>query len=138
MTLALRGLALGLAIGLALAGCGANTDTAGRSEGRGSAPASTGAVPETAAPSPIPRPSEPGPFEGLTWSGEPVPTGALLHDDGTRLWSIRPNGERGVIWRHPPADVTQLAASPGGEQLAMSVALGPRHAIDPSLSLIHI
>jgi hypothetical protein len=59
----------------------------------------------------------------------------LLHDDGTRLWSIGLEGRRRLVWRHPRAHVTYVAASPGGEKLALSVGLEPHHSSDPSFFL---
>jgi hypothetical protein len=50
----------------------------------------------------------------------------LLHDDGTRLLAYELSGRSRVLWRHPRADVTQMAASPDGEQLAYVVALAPK------------
>jgi hypothetical protein len=76
-----------------------------------------------------------GPFDGLTWSGRPVPVDALLHDDGSRLWSVELSGRRTLVWKHPPASVPQLAASPDGERVAMSVGLEPRNGSQPSFLL---
>ena len=61
--------------------------------------------------------------------------GALLHDDGSRLWSVELNGRRSLVWGHPPAFVSQLAASPDGERVAMSIGLEPRDASQPSFLL---
>lgn len=60
---------------------------------------------------------------------------ALLHDDGSRLWSVELNGRRTVVWNHPPASVSQLAASPDGERVAMSIGLEPRNGSQPSFLL---
>ena len=79
--------------------------------------------------------ADPGPFDGLTWSGRPVPVDALLHDDGSRLWSVELSGRRSLVWSHPPAFVSQLATSPDGERVAMSIGLEPRNASQPSFLL---
>ncbi|MEX2276069.1 MAG: hypothetical protein WEA10_10975 [Actinomycetota bacterium] len=73
---------------------------------------------------------ESGPFDGLRWSGRPVETGSLLHDDGARLWSIDLSGRRRLVWRHPEARVVQLAASEGGRRLAIGLA-----ATDPRINV---
>ncbi|NOY54417.1 MAG: hypothetical protein GXP34_00315, partial [Actinobacteria bacterium] len=64
-----------------------------------------------------------GPLAGLSWPGGRVPVGALLHDDGTTLWSITLDGERTVIWEHPQVEPLSLAAGPDGARVAMSVLL---------------
>lgn len=63
-------------------------------------------------------PPEVGPLAGLSWPGGRVPVGALLHDDGTRLWSITLDGERTAIWEHPAVEPLALAAGPDGARVA--------------------
>jgi hypothetical protein len=72
-----------------------------------------------------------GPFDGLRWSGRPVPVGRLLHDDGTRLWSLGLDGSREPVWRHPPAAVTTVAASAGGRRIALGVTAEDRRHLSP-------
>jgi hypothetical protein len=118
-----------LACTLAIVGC------SGRSGGaaRGSSPAVTRSANVAAAQ----RPSI-GPFDGSRWSGEPAPVGALLHDDGRRLWSIDLEGRRTLVWRHPPANVSLLAAAPGGAPIALAVAAEPRRTSDASFYLYEL
>ena len=96
-------------------------------------PASSAAGAPTA-PSPV---DVGGPFDGLRWSGRAVPIDALLHDDGRRLWSVALDGRRAVVWRHPPAAVTALAAAPDGDRVAVAVALEPRNA-SQAASLLYL
>ncbi len=124
-----RGFLLAAAIAGAAVAC---TPAAGPEEGgaagRSSAAASSGAA------ATVP-PYDRGPFDGLTWSGEPGPVDALLHDDGSRLWSVELSGRRTLVWKHPPVSVSQLAASPDGERVAMSIGLEPHNGSQPSFLL---
>jgi hypothetical protein len=65
------------------------------------------------------------PFAGLTWSGDPAPVNAFLHDDGTTLWSVALDGSRTVVWEHPPVDPLPLGlqAAPDGTSIAMAISL---------------
>jgi len=78
-------------------------------------------------------PQDVGPLAGLTWPGGPAPAGALLYDDGEALWSVTLDGERTLVWDHPQVvlDPLGLAASAGGEQVAMSVNLPFGEETDP-------
>ncbi|MEX0989424.1 MAG: hypothetical protein WD206_03890 [Actinomycetota bacterium] len=118
----LRPIAVALGVLLALAACtdrGAD-DRAARA---GFHSPSAG----TPAPSPVPS----GPFGTARWSGEPVPTGALLHDDGRTLWSIALDGDRSAVWRHPEAFVHRVAASEDGRRVALAVTRGDDRSLGP-------
>jgi hypothetical protein len=117
---------------LTAAVAGACTSGAGRSDGRRAGPPGSTATPGAG---PAAGDGGPGPLDGLTWSGRRVPDGALLHDDGSRLWSVALDGRRRLVWNHPSVTVSQLAASPNGERVAMSVGLEPRRASQPSFRL---
>jgi hypothetical protein len=97
----------------------------------------TPGVTRTGTVAPVDRPSV-GPFKALGWSGRPAADGALLHDDGRRLWSIDLAGRRTMTWRHPPANVTSVAAAPGGAPIALAVAAEPRRASDASFYLYEL
>ncbi len=60
---------------------------------------------------------------------------ALLHDDGRRLSAVSLSGKRRVVWRHPPARVVHVAASPGARRLALSVSLLADGSREPSFAL---
>ncbi|GIU98831.1 MAG: hypothetical protein KatS3mg014_0447 [Actinomycetota bacterium] len=108
-------------------------------------PSGASSTPTTTAPPPAgstsPRPSaeplpEPlGPLAGLTWPAGSVPEDVLLHDDGRRLWAVPLEGEPELLWEHPAAHVYEIAAGPGGRELAYSVELPVRRARDPSYVL---
>jgi hypothetical protein len=91
--------------------------------------------PDRASEQAMPVASDVGPFAGLRWPGAAVPMRAVLHDDGTRMWSIALRGERTLIWRHPQALVSAIGPAPGGGRLAVSVGLQPRTASEPSFAL---
>lgn len=76
-----------------------------------------------------------GPLADLTWPAGSVPQNVLLDDDGRRLWAVPLEGERELLWEHPPARVYEIAAAPGGRELAYSVELPARRAEDPSYVL---
>jgi len=78
-----------------------------------------------------------GPLAGLSWPGGRVPTGALLHDDGTTLWSITLDGERTVVWEHPQVEPLSLTAGPDGARVAMSVLL-PAQSTDDWSSVLYV
>jgi len=80
---------------------------------------------------------EVGPFAGLSWPGGRVPVGALLHDDGTTLWSITLDGDRTAVWEHPQVYPESLAAGPGGARVAMSVLL-PSETTDDLSSVLYV
>jgi len=80
---------------------------------------------------------EVGPFAGLRWPGGRVPAGALLHDDGTTLWSITLDGERTAVWNHPKVAPLEVAAGPGGVRVAMSVLL-PSETTDDLSSVLYV
>jgi len=115
---------------LALAACTPETPGA-----RSPAPSiTTPSAGASASPSPSaePLPEPLGPLAGLTWPAGSVPENVLLHDDGRRLWAVPLEGEPELLWEHPAARVYEIAAGPGGRELAYSVELRPRHARDPS------
>lgn len=94
-------------------------------------------LPRTVAPTatadaarPLPEPT--GPLAGERWSARQIPPGAFLHDDGRRLWRITRSGKRDVVWSHPPANVYAIAAAPGGNRIALAVALDARRPAQPS------
>ncbi len=64
-----------------------------------------------------------GPLAGLSWPGGRVPVGALLHDDGTTLWSITLDGAKTALWEHPLVDPLMVAVGPDGSRVAFSVGL---------------
>lgn len=96
-------------------------------------------APSTTASTAAGVPQDVGPLAGLTWPGEPVPVGALLYDDGEALHSVTLDGERTLVWDHPKVvlDPLGLAASAGGEQVAMSVSLRFGEESDP-FSVIYL
>lgn len=65
------------------------------------------------------------PFAGLSWPGGPVPVDAFLYDDGSTLYSIGLDGQRTVLWEHPPVAPSPegLQAAPDGTAVAMAVYL---------------
>lgn len=126
----LLGPAAGLLLATAVAA--ACTTGAGPADGRAAGPPASAASPGGG---PAGGARGPGPLDGLTWSGTPVPNGALLHDDGSRLWSVALDGRRTLVWNHPRVTVSQLAASPNGERVALSVGLEPRRESQPSFLL---
>jgi hypothetical protein len=140
--------ALCAALVLGASGCspgrGNERDSAGfaparRANGEGGGAATAPATAHASAGSPSETPADAGgPLQGLRWSGEPLPVGTLLHDDGRRLWSIDARGRRTAVWRHPRAAVTSLAAAPDGTNVAMSVALEPRNGSDASYVLYEL
>lgn len=85
----------------------------------------------------VPVPLQAGPLAGLSWPGGRVPAGALLHDDGTTLWSITLDGERTPIWNHPKVEPLALAAGPDGQRVAMTVLL-PAQAMDEWSSVLYV
>jgi hypothetical protein len=106
--------------------------------GASSTPTTTAPPPATSTspgPSAEPLPEPLGPLAGLTWPAGSVPEDVLLHDDGRRLWAVPLEGEPEVLWEHPAAHVYEIAAGPGGRELAYSVELPARHARDPSYVL---
>jgi hypothetical protein len=64
-----------------------------------------------------------------------VPENVLLHDDGRRLFAVPLHGRPQLLWKHPAAGVYEIAAGPGGRELAYSVALPARHMHEPSFVL---
>ncbi|GBD85020.1 hypothetical protein BMS3Abin02_01419 [bacterium BMS3Abin02] len=78
-----------------------------------------------------------GPLAGLSWPGGRVPVGALLHDDGTTLWSITLDGERTALWEHPQVKPEALAAGPDGARVAMTVLL-PAQSTDDWSSVLYV
>ena len=77
-------------------------------------------------------PQRTGPLAASRWPAGSVTPNVLLYDDGRRLWAIKVSGKRKMVWRHPPARVLHIAASPDGNELAISVALLPNNAKRPS------
>ena len=63
-----------------------------------------------------------GPLAGLRWPASKLPAGALVHDDGSRLWIVPLHGRPYVIWRHPRVPTYEIAAGPGGHELALSLS----------------
>jgi hypothetical protein len=59
----------------------------------------------------------------------------LLHDTGRELIAVRLTGKDRVVWRHPRARVVYVATSPDGSRVALSVALLPQSAREPSYAL---
>ena len=76
-----------------------------------------------------------GPFVGETWPAGTINSNVLLHDDGHRLLEVSLGGGQERVWRHPRAYVAHIAASPGGDEIAMSVALQPNRGGEPSFVL---
>ncbi len=111
---------------------GAGTD-AGTPGPTSTAPGGGSSAPPTPTSEGMPEPL--GPLAGLTWPAGSVPEGVLLHDDGRRLWAVPLQGEPELLWEHPPAHVYEIAAGPGGRELAYSVELPARRAEDPSYVL---
>ena len=75
---------------------------------------------------------EAGPFAGLRWPGGRVPVGALLHDDGTTLWTVSLDGERTPVWKHPAIVPLELVVGPDGGRVAVSVLLASETTDDLS------
>lgn len=96
-------------------------------------PAPTSAPATLPSSSPATRPT--GPLAGLSWPAGSIHAGMLLHDDGTRLWSVPLHGSPEALWRHPAAGVYEIAAAPDGSSLAYSVQLPLQSAEDPSYVL---
>lgn len=63
--------------------------------------------------------------------------GALLFDDGERLWSVTLDGQRSLIWEHPPVAAIDIAASPDGERVALAVGLMSESA-DESIHVLYL
>jgi hypothetical protein len=62
-----------------------------------------------------------GPFGHVShWRGGRVPVGALLFDDGRRLWTVPLDGPRRLLWTHPRLVPAGLAAGPGGSGVALA------------------
>jgi hypothetical protein len=76
-----------------------------------------------------------GPLSGLRWPAEAIPSRALLHDDGRRLWVVKLNGRARIVWRHPKVNVAELAVGPGGRSLAYSILAKPHSTKDASAFL---
>lgn len=79
-----------------------------------------------------------GPLSGETWPAGSVPVNSLLHDDGRDLWAYKLSGKRVHLWRHPRAHVDEIAASPQGKELALSVFLPARRGQSLSSVLYHL
>jgi hypothetical protein len=65
---------------------------------------------------------EDGPLHTTRWPAGAIPSGVLLRDDGQHLWAITLTGKRMLLWRHTRVHVDDIAASPGGRMLALSVS----------------
>ena len=58
------------------------------------------------------------------------------HARPCELWpSLAKTPASVTVWNHPPAFVSQLAASPDGERVALSIGLEPRNGSQPSFLL---
>src|SRR5438105_2262997 len=64
-----------------------------------------------------------GPWTGQHWPPQVLPAGVMLHDSGDLLETIRPDGTRTEVWKHPHVDVTELAVSGDRRQIAAIIAL---------------
>lgn len=127
-----RVVAAGAVAAILLSGC-----SSGAEPGGDAGQATT--VPVAASPTPVRRettwPDPVGPLAGLSWPAGSVPVDVMLHDDQRKLLAVTLEGEKTVLWRHPKTFVIAVAASPGGEQLAMSVNLQARGRRRPSSAL---
>lgn len=69
------------------------------------------------------------------WRGGVAPVGALLFDDGRRLWSVPLDGPRTLLWTHPRLVATGLAAGPGGRGVALAGEATPSGTTAPAAFL---
>jgi hypothetical protein len=126
------GAAILLAALVAASGCRAGTTTTSLGESQGSV---SSGVTDSPPPTEQPVGEAVGPLANLQWTGGEVPVGALLHDDGTTLWSVSIDGDWTALWRHPLVNPLFVAAGPDGRGIALSVLVSTEAADEISAVL---